>query len=424
MLGVICVQYWASPPPQVGNSAQRALRPLSVQVPTSLGLLGAGGSGEDLVQVGELLVGVPAEDLDELVGHVHLDKVGDGRGRQRGPRGGRAGGHRVRGKERLPGGLPHLAVLAQAVIALEGLHRSLGVLVEAARHLAVKEAQVGELVLQPLHPLPLAAVAELARIAGIRYLGGSGRRGLGGVGIRGGDHDVVAEQALLGGHIRPAVALQAVILLEIADGGGGAVQVVARNLAPVVAQLAQPGLEPLHVFAAGALLQGPEGVAVDDIQRGEVRVPGRLHAVGVLQIAHGLGGLLQVVAADRAGVILQHAQPGLQAPDVLALVALFQRPAWTSRTPPSPRRDRLLRRQRENPQQDGQCDEYRYDALHACPHFICSGPYCNIFETYLQGCEAKLYKVYRFYFSANGATCPDMPAGKAPSSGAALQRSI
>jgi len=114
----------------------------------------------------------------------------------------------------------------------------------------------------------------------------------------------------------------------MADRGGGPVQIVAGNLAPVIAQFAQPRLKTAHVLAAVSLFQRAMGVAIDQLLKVKVGDAGRLQPVCFLDRADGLARRVQVVASHRAGIIAEVFHPRLKQSDFLALVAVAELPAF------------------------------------------------------------------------------------------------
>ena len=298
--------------------------------------LGAGRAEHLPDDHGVLAVLVPAVDGGDLVVHIHRDGEGHGRGLG-GGLGGMLGQHNGGiVEDQVPGQLAHHAVGLQGVLGLEGLHRRGGLGQEVAADGASIVPKLRQAGLQLLHQRAGGAPGQLLA-EGHGGVGGSSHIPLGIVndqeGIRrGGGNDlrldllaqrVAAVEKALRVIVGHAGFLQAVLLLKGGNAALRPLQIVAADLAVIIAQLGQAGLEALHVLAGGAVAQRP-------VQHGEeqrlglgVGHTGHVQVEILLEGTDSRPGSLPVAAGNIPCIIVEIRQPLLQFGHVVAIIAVL-----------------------------------------------------------------------------------------------------
>ena len=304
--------------------------------------LHAGGAHHLLHGHGVFAVFVQAVDDGHLVAHVHGDGVGHGRGHGRGPRGRADVQHVAAVEEHVPGFLVGFTRDEHAVVLLERLHGRNGLVHVVAADRAGEEAQLRQAGLHLLDLLALGAALQLmaAVFAGAQAVGRAGavlhhhhvvdvaevrvrvRRGRG---LRALGQRRIAEEQALRLQIRLAGRLHAHGLLKSRHGLLRGRAVHAGGIGVQIAQLAQHGLQALHVLAVVAVAQGAVLGLFQHFGAFGVQLAGRFQAIVLLKALHAVLRSLQKIAADAAHIVAQLAQPALQLAHRFALIAVFER---------------------------------------------------------------------------------------------------
>ena len=266
---------------------------------------------------------IPGVGGHDLVGDVHHQVIGGLLGPGRGTRG-LVGEDDMRVVEQgVPGLLVHRAGDLDGVLLLEGFDRVAGMAEEVAGNRAGVVAKVGEALLDQLDVFTLAVVGVLFLVGdgvGLQVLPAVGhgddlllhRGGGGGAGLLGLGHRLVGEKRRLRLQVGAAGGAQAHLGLESLHGFRGGAEIVSGDLAAVIAEIEQAGLQALHVAAMAAELQGTVGCAEEDGQDGIVRVGAFAEAEICLEGFHGRRRPVAVMAGDLAFIVSQPGQLGLR----------------------------------------------------------------------------------------------------------------
>ena len=135
----------------------------------------------------------------------------------------------------------------------------------------------------------------------------------------------VAKEQSLRLEVRLAGRLHAHGLLEIRHGLLRGRAVFAGGIGVQIAQLAQHGLQALHVVAVIAVAQGAVLGLLQHLGAFGVQFAGHFQAIVLLKALHAVLRTLQEVAADAAHIVAQFAQPALKLAHRFALIAVFER---------------------------------------------------------------------------------------------------